>query len=97
MTEKYHPEKYWTEVGQRIQERDQGENVIAGDDEPYYRYKRERFLSMLKTVDVSNKSVLEIGCGPGGNLLELLQTNVKSLAGVDISQQMVNLAKKKAS
>jgi len=95
MTEQYQPEKYWTEVGKRIKERDQGENVIAGDDEPYYRYKRERFLELLKTVEVSNKSILEIGCGPGGNLVELLQTNAKSLAGVDISQQMVELAKQK--
>ena len=31
---KYHPEKYWSEVGKRIETRDGGKNVIAGDDEP---------------------------------------------------------------
>ncbi len=94
MTEKYHPEKYWTEVGERIRKREDGKNVIAGDDEPYYRYKRERFLDLLNSVDVNNKSVLEVGCGPGGNLLELLTKKTSKLVGVDISREMVSLAKK---
>ncbi|MBC36107.1 MAG: hypothetical protein CL663_08720 [Bacteroidetes bacterium] len=67
----YHPEKYWSEVGSRIQEREQGKNVIAGDDEPFYRYKRVKFLKLLKEIDFDRKKVLEVGCGPGGNLLEM--------------------------
>ena len=43
----YHPEPYWSDVAKRIKAR-KGKNVIAGDDEPYYRYKRERFLDLLK-------------------------------------------------
>lgn len=93
--EQYHPEKYWTEVGQRIKEREDGKNVIAGDDEPYYRYKRNRFLSLLNEVDFTNKKVLEIGCGPGGNLLEIYRHKPSKLVGVDISSQMVELAKSK--
>jgi ubiquinone/menaquinone biosynthesis C-methylase UbiE len=93
MKPSYHPEKYWTEVGERIASREEG-NVIAGDDEPYYRYKRERFLDLLKAIDFKNKSVLEIGCGPGGNLSEILPYQPKQLVGVDISAQMVALAKK---
>lgn len=50
---------------------------------------------MLNSVDVFNKSVLEIGCGPGGNLLELTIKKPAKLAGVDISDEMVNLAKNK--
>lgn len=95
MTERYHPERYWTEVAKRIRERGDGHNVIAGDDEPYYRYKRERFLNLLDSVDVTGKSVLEIGSGPGGNLLELLKKKPSKLAGVDISEEMVELAKNK--
>ena len=45
--EKYHPEPYWSEVADRIAERGD-KNVIAGDDEPYYRYKRAEFLEMLR-------------------------------------------------
>ncbi|PPK87883.1 methyltransferase family protein [Neolewinella xylanilytica] len=91
--EPYHPEPYWSTVAQRIGSRS-GKNVIAGDDEPYYRYKRERFLEMLSTVDFNGKSVLEIGHGPGGNL-KFIHDNFtpSSLAGVDISADMVRLAK----
>ena len=62
----YQPEPYWSEVANRIKSR-KGESIIAGDDEPYYRYKRKKFLSMLNSVNFKEKSVLEIGCGPGGN------------------------------
>ncbi|MFN4123952.1 MAG: class I SAM-dependent methyltransferase [Flavobacteriales bacterium] len=95
MAEKYHPEKYWSEVGQRIANREDGKNVIAGDDEPYYRYKRGRFLDLLNEVNFSGKSVLEIGSGPGGNLQEIYKQKPSELKGVDISAQMVQLAKTK--
>jgi SAM-dependent methyltransferase len=88
----YHPEPYWSDVAKRIKAR-KGKNVIAGDDEPYYRYKRERFLSLLNEVDFKGKTVLEIGSGPGGNLKALLTKSPKSLTGVDISPDMVELAK----
>ncbi len=88
----YHPEPYWSDVAKRIKSR-KGQNVIAGDDEPYYRYKRERFLDLLNEIDFSGKTVLEIGNGPGGNLKALLAQHPKSLTGVDISPEMVALAK----
>ena len=89
----YHPEPYWSEVAKRIDDR-QDRNVIAGDDEPYYHYKRERFLEMLSTVDFSGKDVMELGSGPGGNLKELCKTSAKTLTGVDISSDMIALATK---
>ncbi|MFN0213292.1 MAG: methyltransferase domain-containing protein [Saprospiraceae bacterium] len=95
-TSNYHPEEYWSEVGKRIEER-KGKNVVAGDDEPYYRYKREEFLKLLKEVDFKDKSVLEIGNGPGGNLVEIYKLNPSRLVGVDISEKMVKLAKEKVS
>lgn len=95
MKEQYHPETYWTEVGKRIKQRDDGENIIAGDDEPYYRYKRERFIELLQAVEVTGRSVLEVGCGPGGNLLELHRKNPAKLTGADISAEMITLAKNK--
>ena len=88
----YHPEPYWSDVAKRIKAR-KGKNVIAGDDEPFYRYKRERFLDLLNEVDFAGKTVLEIGSGPGGNLKALLSKSPKSLTGVDISPDMVELAK----
>ena len=87
----YHPEPYWSEVAQRIAGR-RGRNVIAGDDEPYYRYKRARFLRLLHSVDFAGKKVLELGPGPGGNLSEVLRQGPAELHGADISQEMIDLA-----
>ncbi len=87
----YHPEPYWSDVAKRIDSRG-GNNVIAGDDEPYYRYKRQRFLEMLRTVDFKGKAVLEIGSGPGGNLKEIHRHQPSKLVGADISSEMIKVA-----
>lgn len=93
MSKNYHPEAYWSDVAKRISDREE-HNVIAGDDEPYYRYKRKRFLELLTEVDFKGKSVLEIGCGPGGNLEVIHTLQPSRLVGVDISNNMVELARK---
>lgn len=90
----YHPEPYWSEVANRIKAR-KGGNIIAGDDEPFYRYKRKKFLLMLTSVSFKSKSVLEIGCGPGGNLQEIWKKSPSRLTGVDISADMIELSKNK--
>jgi len=87
----YHPEPYWSKVAERINSR-AGKNVIAGDDEPYYRYKRKRFLELLHSIDFEGKKVLEVGSGPGGNLKEIAALKPKVLHGVDISKNMIALA-----
>lgn len=89
----YHPEPYWSEVAKRINAR-ADQNVIAGDDEPYYHYKREKFLKLLKSLDFKDLSVLELGSGPGGNLKEICPAKPARLVGVDISQDMIDLASK---
>jgi len=93
---KYHPEPYWSEVANRIKAR-KGENIIAGDDEPFYRYKRKKFIYMLNSISFKSKSVLEIGCGPGGNLQEIWKKSPSRLTGVDISADMIELSKSKLS
>lgn len=94
MSRYYDPESYWSEVGEKIEGREKG-NVIAGDDEPFYRYKREKFLEMLKSIDLMDKKVLEVGSGPGGNLKFIIEKmNPAQLVGADISETMVHLAKK---
>lgn len=89
----YNPRHYWDDVAKHISHRNDS-NIIAGDDEPYYRYKRKMFLKLFDTIDFSNKKVLEVGPGPGGNLQYLLQKNCREIAGADISEQMIQLAKK---
>ena len=93
----YDPEVYWSRVAQEIQKR--GENVIAGDDNPYYRYKRRKFLkSFLDTIDFQSKNVLEVGCGPGGNLRHIAAHHApKRIFGADISAMMLEVAAKNLS
>ena len=90
----YSPEPYWSEVAANIDVRG-GDNVIAGDDEPYYVYKRERFLQLLRELPVSDRAVLEIGPGPGGNLRELQRARPVRLAGADISARMIEVARRR--
>lgn len=86
------PRLYWNNVAKRIAER-KGKNVIAGDDEPYYRYKRKKFLKLFHQIDFSGKRILEVGPGPGGNLLEVLKHKPLELHGLDIAEEMVALAR----
>ncbi|RDC63333.1 class I SAM-dependent methyltransferase [Adhaeribacter pallidiroseus] len=87
----YIPEKYWSKVAQEIARRNNG-NVIAGDDEPYYAYKRQQFLKVFNKINFRGKSVLELGSGPGGNLREVAQHQPARLVGVDLSRDMLQLA-----
>jgi SAM-dependent methyltransferase len=89
----YNPETYWTRVGQEIEKRGDA-NFVAGDDNPYYRYKRLKFLKrFLDPIDFHSKTVLEVGCGPGGNLRHIAtHHDPKLLLGADISQKMYDLA-----
>ena len=89
MTRPYNPETYWDTVAENISSRSDLK-IIAGDDEPYYRYKRRRFLELLGNLDFSNKVVLEIGSGPGGNLDFIYNKGCKKITGVDVSSQMVH-------
>lgn len=95
-SETYNPETYWSEVAERIQERGDG-NIVAGDDTPYYRYKRFRFLQMLNEVDFKDRVIMEIGHGPGGNLAEILKQRPARINGVDISDNMIALAQENLS
>lgn len=86
-------ESYWSKVAQRIKARDKNA-FVAGDDTPYFRYKRAKFLKrFLDAIDCTSRIILELGCGPGGNLLYIAQTqSPEKLIGVDISQPMIDLA-----
>lgn len=87
----YHPEEYWSDVAKKIGSRD-GHNVLAGDDSPFYRYKREKFLDLLGDTDIAGKSIMELGSGPGGNIKFLLGHNPLKLTGADISSDMIEVA-----
>jgi len=86
--------EYWSQVAGELDLREE-EKVLAGDDDYFYRYKREKFLERLCGItEWSGKDVLEYGCGPGGNLKYLNDLDVNSLTGVDVSGAMLKLARK---
>jgi SAM-dependent methyltransferase len=92
----YNVEAYWSRVGREVGDRS-AENVVAGDDNPFYRYKRQKFLrTFLHRMPFTGQRVLEIGCGPGGNLAEIAhQFRPAALIGADISPVMVDLARRR--
>lgn len=91
---KYHPEPYWSEVASKIGKRNE-QNIMAGDDSPYYRYKRKAFLRLFHQLDFNDKQVMELGGGPGGNIAEIIKSHSpKSVTDADISQEMLDLASK---
>lgn len=90
-SEKYNPENYWDTVAQRITWREK-DKMIAGDNEPYYSYKQNKFLRIFNSITFEGKRVLEIGSGPGGNLLEVFNHRPAELYGTDISAKMIALS-----
>src|SRR5262249_35039931 len=85
-------EPHWSRVATDIRKRGP-HNYLAGDDDPFCRYKRQKFLALfLGTIDFDSKVVLEVGCGPGGNLLQIAQAGARRVIGIDISRQMLDLA-----
>jgi SAM-dependent methyltransferase len=92
----YDVREYWSRVGSEIAKRGK-DNVIAGDDDPYFRMKRAKFVTrFLRPLPVDGRVTLEVGCGPGGNLAEL-DGRPSTLYGVDISPVMVDLASRRST
>jgi ubiquinone/menaquinone biosynthesis C-methylase UbiE len=91
----YNPETHWSYVGQEIEKR-VGDNVIAGDDNPFFAYKRSKFLRrFLDTIDFNSKTIMEVGFGPGGNLRHIAaHYRPRFIFGADISQTMSDIAQR---
>jgi SAM-dependent methyltransferase len=90
----YKADEHWSEVADKASRRARRGRLVAGDDAPYYRYKRRLFLEkFLSQIPTDDRSVLEVGCGPGGNLAELSKRNPRRLVGCDVAPAMVEAAK----
>ncbi len=89
----YIPEKYWDNVAVSLAARAEN-RLVAGDDDPFYRYKRRQFLRLLNKIEFSDKTVLEVGPGPGGNLIEIGKHHPFRLCGADLSADMLALCRK---
>lgn len=62
-------------------------------------WKTDAIIGLLKKNKVYPKQVIEVGCGAGENLVELLKKNngIEKLTGYDISPQAIGLAAKKTT
>jgi len=91
----YDPEVYWTRVAGEVQRRP-AENMLSGDSDPFLAYQRQKMLRrFLDKVEVAGRTVLEVGCGPGGNLLHLQRFKPRRTIGVDISSRMLDIARQR--
>lgn len=92
----YEMERHWSRVAERVRDRPSG-NLLAGDDALYYQYKdalvRERF---NPRIPIEGRSVLDVGCGPGGKLRWMSEQRPARVVGCDQSSEMVNLATRTA-
>lgn len=90
----YKIEKYWSKVAKKIEKRKDGKFIACGKTDAYWIYHRNKFIESFRKIDMSEYfTILEVGCGPGGNLLELTQLGGGEIYGVDISEEMCRLAK----
>jgi SAM-dependent methyltransferase len=62
-------------------------------------WKVDVIAGLLQRNNVKPKQVIEVGCGAGENLVELLKrdNDIEKLAGYDISPQAIELAAKRSS
>ena len=86
--------EYWTRVGNEIAARTGDGELIAGDDTPFHRYKATQCGALFDAVRVEGLSILEVGCGPGGNLARMVDQAPERLVGCDIAPSMIRLARR---
>ena len=62
---------------------------------PYDQYRRKKLLKLLDPVFFEEKSVLQVGCGPGDLLLEIAKYNPKEIFGLDTSPEEIEIARQR--
>lgn len=83
-----------------------GFNAIYGNKNTFWNhiinhfFRKSMSLRFIKTLEgcspVYNKTVLDIGCGPGHYAIELAKRGAAQIVGVDFAEGMIRLAKKNA-
>jgi SAM-dependent methyltransferase len=91
----YKAEAYWDGVGREVlHRRGTGQSSIASDDTPYAGVRQSRFFDEFLDPALEDvQTVLEVGPGPGGNLLRL-RAQGKTVFGADVSNVMIDLARR---
>jgi len=97
----YRTRSYWNAVGERLADRESADSaLIAGDDSPFYRHKRTQFLDRLLRPVLDGLDpdavLLEVGCGPGGNV-RIIQARGQTVMGADVSAAMLGVAQQQGT
>ncbi|MDD2387860.1 MAG: class I SAM-dependent methyltransferase [Bacteroidales bacterium] len=68
------------------------EFYISEGKYPTLRYRHNYILKMISEIDIDdNAKILDVGCGPGEMVKDLVQLNRK-VYGIDIAKEMVQIA-----
>jgi SAM-dependent methyltransferase len=87
--------EYWSAVGEEIAARPD-RNPAAGDRSPYIRYLNRLVVTeFFDQLSFAGRSVLEVGCGPGGKLRLVWERGPSRLVGADVSPVMLDLARER--
>ena len=69
--------------------------TAQGYDELYGREQKAKYMAALKNLNVAGNMILDVGCGSGMFFKEIA-AKTKAVVGVDISRNLLLLAKKQA-
>lgn len=65
-------------------------------DAIFRRVILERFSLVVNAVGAPDKTILDVGCGPGRYPIELAKRGAKKATGVDIASEMIDIARREA-
>jgi ubiquinone/menaquinone biosynthesis C-methylase UbiE len=71
----------------------QGRESTAAYSDAQYAWARKSLALHAPYVDLKGKVMLDAGCGPGGKTVYFSEQGVKSITGVDIDPDRIELAK----
>ncbi len=89
----YDPRSHFDALAEKITKRKSHQDC-AGRDSPFFRWKRRQFIKHFGKLPLRGKLVLEVGCGPGGNLEKAYKAGPARLCGCDISPKMIETARR---
>ena len=78
-----------------IYEKDKPVHQQIGDA-LFRRVIHERYSLVVNAIGAVGASMLDVGCGPGRYGIELARRGARRCVGVDVAQQMIDIAKREA-
>jgi len=85
----------WDDMALQDEKRHGKARFLSCPDTPYYEAKRDTAVAAMLKTDFSDLEVLEVGCGPGGNLIEIAEKHSDAdITGCDTAREMFTFAKK---